>query len=121
MVLANDQSKNKAFAGRRKLCSFAIKIKAELELVHVGKPAAKEAKSVFENLLDTLALPIKHTLSNQNVKAILEALNEYAEERNADWMVMVARERSFLEKIFSALMEVRISLASTERPLLVIR
>jgi len=120
MVLANDQSQIKETQVRKAL-SFSQKLNSRLELVHVGKTEAPVSGSSFmQNLLKTIGHPIKSVLAQENETAILPALNEYAEEVQADWIMMIPKERSFWKSILKP-PTAQSFVCCTDLPLLVFR
>ncbi len=99
MVLANDQNQIQE-SQIIKALEFSKKMSAELELIHVGKTEPEISSSSFmTNMLNTIGRPIKSVLAKENETAILPALNTYAEEVKADWIMMIPKERSFWKNI----------------------
>lgn len=99
MVLANDQNQVQEDQIKKAL-EFSQKLKADLELVHVGNTAPDVSdSSLMANLLKTIGRPIKYVLAQENETSILPDLNKYAEEVDADWIMMVPKERSFWKNI----------------------
>jgi len=62
----------------------------------------------------------KHTFKSLNGKKILESLNQYVEESNADLLVVVKHQHYFLDSIFHESISNEISMNS-KVPVLVMR
>jgi len=118
MVLANNHN----FSNEdmiKSVVDFALSFKSELQLLHLDEEKG-ESKNVAEEIISALALPLTIGYSILKPENTLKTINDFANQVNADWLLMIPRERSFWRSFLGKTINNEV-MGCTDRPLLIYR
>jgi len=80
-----------------KVIDWVERLKARLFIVHVeNQNSITEIPALLEQKLQALQ-PTYHSIVNENM---VEGINEYIQEKQVDWLVVVPKKYGFLENLF---------------------
>jgi nucleotide-binding universal stress UspA family protein len=103
--------------------SYARMFDSSIHFIHISpkeKAEVWDGSASYQLVMQNIEKNPKHTFKSLNGKKILESLNQYVEESNADLLVVVKHQHYFLDSIFHESISNEISMNS-KVPVLVMR
>lgn len=85
-----------------RVVKIAQQLKARLDFVHIEESSSSESDQDLKSNLPKELQHARFTNFSIDNNSLIDGLNQYAQQNNTDWLVMVPREKSFWQKIFSA-------------------